>query len=102
MKKFDWEIKFKNKTWVLTLIAALFVLASTILKALGIDYDLTTLQDNVVAIVVALFSLLAVLGVVVNPNTSGITDPDDVENADTEIGTVENIETKTEDVKEKE
>jgi phi LC3 family holin len=102
MKKFDWEIKFKNKTWVLTLIAALFVLASTILKALGIDYDLTTLQDNVVAIVVALFSLLAVLGVVVNPNTSGITDPDDVENADTEIGTNENIETKTEDVKETE
>lgn len=102
MKKFDWKIKFKNKTWVLTLIAALFVLASTILKALGIDYDLTTLQDNVVAIVVALFSLLAVLGVVVNPNTSGITDPDDVENADTEIGTNENIETKTEDVKETE
>ena len=74
MKSFDWRTKFTNKVWVLAFIAALFVVISAILSAFGITIDLASIQGKIVAIVEAIFSLLAVMGVVINPNTPGVSD----------------------------
>ena len=74
MKSFDWKTKFTNKVWVLAFIAALFVVISAILSAFGITIDLASIQGKIVAIVEAIFSLLAVMGVVINPNTPGVSD----------------------------
>ena len=74
MKSFDWRTKFTNKVWVLAFIAALFVVISAILSAFGITIDLVSIQGKIVAIVEAIFSLLAVMGVVINPNTPGVSD----------------------------
>ena len=76
MKKFDWKTKFSNKAWDLALIAALFVLIGAVLHAFGYDPDLSKIQDSVVAIVNGIFSVMMILGVVMNPNTPGVTDPD--------------------------
>lgn len=72
----NWLVRFKNKAFWLALIPAVFMLAQAVLQIVGIDFDYTELSMRITGAVEALFVVLTILGVVVDPTTAGVGDSD--------------------------
>ena len=72
--KINWTVRLKNKTFWLALIPALLLLAQVVAAVFGIDLKLDALGDKLLAVVNALFAVLAILGVVTDPTTAGVSD----------------------------
>ena len=70
----NWKIRFKNKTFWLALIPAVLLLAQQVAALFGVVLDFGQLQDQLTAIVSSVFALLAIMGVVADPTTVGVTD----------------------------
>ena len=67
-------VRIKNKTFWLTLIPAVFLLVQVIAAPFGYQWDFGVLNEQLAAIVNALFAVLSILGVVVDPTTAGVAD----------------------------
>lgn len=74
MTKINWEVRIKNKTFWLTLIPAVLLLAQVVAAVFGYTLDLSELGDKLLAVVNALFGVLVILGVVNDPTTAGVAD----------------------------
>ena len=74
MKKINWKVRFKNKSFWLAAIPAVLILAQQVLAVFGVTLDVEGIKAALLAIVGAVFSVLAVLGVVVDPTTQGVCD----------------------------
>ena len=74
MKNINWKVRIKNKVFWCMLIPALLVLIQYVLAIFGISFDFSKLQDQLLKIIDAIFVVLSILGVVVDPTTSGIKD----------------------------
>ena len=72
--KINWKVRFMNKTWVATFIAAIFVLIYAVGDLFGFHLDLSNVQDNIIKVVYAIFGILAVIGVSIDGTTEGIYD----------------------------
>lgn len=72
--KINWQVRFKNKTFWLTFIPALFLVVQAVATVFGYTLDLTELQANILEVVNAVFTLLATIGVVVDTTTKGLGD----------------------------
>lgn len=72
----NWKVRIKNKAFWLALIPALALVAQSIAAIFGYTIDLTTLVGKLQAAVNAIFAVLVILGIVVDPTTSGISDSD--------------------------
>lgn len=70
----NWKVRIRNKVFWLTLIPAVLLLMQSIASAAGVQLDLSDAQMKILAIVENLFALLAILGIVNDPTTSGIAD----------------------------
>lgn len=70
----NWIVRIKNKQFWLSLIPALALLVQAIASVFGFKIDLTELSGKIIAVVDALFAVLAILGVVVDPTTAGVSD----------------------------
>lgn len=75
----NWKVRFKNRLWVVAFLSQLFILAEMMLvgaHAAGItDFQLTEeVKGWILAVVNAVFGLLASLGVIQDPTTSGMED----------------------------
>ena len=70
----NWKVRLKNKTFWITAIPALLLVITSVLKIFGIDVDLTSLNDQLIDVVFAVFALLAALGVVTDHTTEGFGD----------------------------
>lgn len=70
----NWKIRFKNKTFWLALIPAVLLLAQQVAALFGVALDFGGLQDQLMDIVSSVFALLAIMGVVADPTTVGVTD----------------------------
>ena len=74
LKKINWKVRFRNKVWVTGFIGSLFVLVGAVLNLFGVHYDFANIEQNIYAIVEALFGVLVVIGCTVDGTTSGIFD----------------------------
>lgn len=72
--KINWMVRIKNKAWWLTLVPALFLLVQPCAAPFGYQWDFTVANEQVAAIVNALFAVLAILGIVNDPTTAGMGD----------------------------
>ena len=72
--KINWKVTAKNKSFWLTAIPAVLILAQQVLAVFGVALDVEGIQAALLAIVGAVFSMLTVLGVVVDPTTQGVCD----------------------------
>lgn len=72
--KINWMVRIKNKQFWLALIPALALVAQAIATVFGYTIDLTTMVGKLQAVVNAVFTLLVILGIVVDPTTSGVGD----------------------------
>lgn len=72
--KINLLVRIKNKAFWLAVIPAIALVAQAIAAVFGYDIDLSTLVGKIQAVVNAVFALLVILGIVVDPTTDGIND----------------------------
>lgn len=70
----NWKVRLKNKAFWLALIPALLLLIQAVAYVFGFTLDLSELGDKILAVVNSLFAVLAILGVVTDPTTEGVSD----------------------------
>ena len=72
--KLNLLVRIKNKAFWLAVIPAVALVAQAVAALFGHTIDLTTLVGKLQAVVNAVFALLVILGIVVDPTTDGIQD----------------------------
>lgn len=72
--KINWIVRLKNKSFWLALVPAVLVLIQVVASVFGATIDLGDLGNKLLMVVNAVFVLLSILGVVVDPTTSGVSD----------------------------
>lgn len=70
----NWKVRLKNKSFWVALIPALLLLIQAVAYVFGFSLDLSEMGDKLLAVVNALFAVLAILGIVTDPTTKGIWD----------------------------
>lgn len=70
----NWTVRLKNKTFWLSLIPAVLLLVQVVAAVFGFTLDLGELGEKLLAVVNAVFAVLAILGIVTDPTTAGISD----------------------------
>lgn len=70
----NWKVRIRNKQFWISLIPAVALVAQAVAALFGFTIDLTTIVGKVLAVVDAVFVLLGILGIVVDPTTAGIGD----------------------------
>ena len=70
----NWEVRIKNKNFWLALIPAILLLIQVVAEVFGFHLDLGDLGNKLLAVVNAVFAVLAILGIVTDPTTAGISD----------------------------
>lgn len=70
----NWRVRIRNKLFWLTLVPAVLVLICAIADVAGIKLDFTDLGAKLTALVEAVFAVLSILGIVVDPTTEGVSD----------------------------
>ncbi|EUJ34288.1 phage holin [Brochothrix campestris] len=89
MKNFlgiNWKVRIKSKMFWVAIIPAILFLCSKLLIVVGIDFNFTQLQSQLLDIVGAVFSVLVLLGVVIDPTTEGATDSSQAQKYDNPKG----------------
>lgn len=79
----NWLVRFKNKAFWVALIPAVLLLATQVAGIFGYTIDLGTLSEQLIAVVGTVFAILSILGIVVDPTTSGVSDSEQALSYDT-------------------
>lgn len=72
--RINWKVRLVNKDFWLGLIPAVLLLAQAVGAPLGYTLDFGELGNQLLAIVNAIFAVLAILGIVQDPTTDGMSD----------------------------
>lgn len=72
--KINWKVRFKNKNFWLTIIPAILLLAQVIMGLFGVKIDVGDVGNKLIDVVNSIFAVLALLGIVTDPTTKGISD----------------------------
>lgn len=70
----NWKVRLRNKAFWLAFIPAALLLVQTVAALFGFALSLGDIGDKLLAVVNAVFALLSILGVVVDPTTQGVGD----------------------------
>lgn len=70
----NWGVRLKNKAFWVALVPAVLLLTTQVAAIFGVTLDFGVLQEQLIAVVGTVFTLLAILGVVVDPTTEGVGD----------------------------
>lgn len=72
--KINWIVRIKNKNFWLAIIPAILLLAQQVCALFGIPLEVSGISEQLVAIVGTVFVVLALMGIVTDPTTAGISD----------------------------
>ena len=72
MKKINWQVRLKKKSFWVAIVSAVALFVNNITGAFGFDYSANIEQG--VSIITSALTLLAGLGIIVDPTTKGIKD----------------------------
>ena len=70
----NWKVRFANKAFWVAFVPAILLLIQVVAAVLGYTLDLGDLGNKLLAVVNALFAVLALLGIVTDPTTKGVSD----------------------------
>lgn len=70
----NWKVRLKNKMFWIAIIPAVVVLIMAVASIFGVTIDLSEVQGKLIAVVEAVFVVLGILGIVVDPTTKGMCD----------------------------
>ena len=74
MSKINWLVRIRNKAFWVAIVPAVLLLIQAIANVLGLTIDLGDLGNNLIAVINAVFVVLSILGIVVDPTTNGVSD----------------------------
>lgn len=74
MKKINWKVRSKNKSFWLAAVPALLLAVQAVLALFGMEWAPEVLSDKLIDIINTVFTLLAIMGVVADPTTVGVGD----------------------------
>ena len=66
----NWKVRIKNKNFWIALIPAVLLLVQVVAAVFGVTVDLGELGNKLLAVVNALFAVLAILGIVTDTTDS--------------------------------
>lgn len=70
----NWKVRIKNKNFWLAIIPAALLLIQVIADLFGLTVNLSETDQKLLNVVDAVFTVLAILGVVADPTTEGVSD----------------------------
>lgn len=70
----NWKVRLLNINFWLAVIPAVLLLAQVVAGPFGYEWDFGVLNQQLAAIINAAFGLLAILGIVTDPTTEGLSD----------------------------
>lgn len=70
----NWKTRVTNKYFWIALIPALLLFIQAALHVFGIEFDYTQIDKDLLSVVNSLFAVLAIVGIVNDPTTQGLTD----------------------------
>lgn len=74
--KVNWKIRIQNKAFWIALIPAMALVVQAVASLFGFEIDTTQTVGKLIAVVDAVFAVLVILGIVVDPTTDGVNDSD--------------------------
>ncbi len=74
MANINWKVRIKNKAFWVAIIPAVLLLVQVVAAVFGITIDLGEMGNKLLDVVNAAFGVLAILGIVTDPTTQGISD----------------------------
>ena len=72
--KINWKVRIKNKVFWLSIIPAVLLLIQTVAAPFGYALNFDVLGKQLADIINAAFVVLSILGIVVDPTTTGVAD----------------------------
>lgn len=72
--KINWTVRIKNRAFWIAIIPAVLLLIQVVAAVFGFAFDLGDLGNKLLAVVNAVFAVLAILGVVNDPTTASLSD----------------------------
>lgn len=70
----NWKVRIRNKNFWLSIIPAVILLIQAVGQVFGYTLDFGVMSERLLAVVNAVFVVLAILGVVTDPTTAGVGD----------------------------
>lgn len=70
----NWKVRLRNKAFWLAVIPAAALVVQAVAALFGYTINLETIVGKLQAVVNAVFALLVILGIVIDPTTAGIGD----------------------------
>ena len=70
----NWRVRIRNKNFWLSLIPSVLLLVQAVAAVFGYTLDFGVLSGRLLDVVNAVFVVLAILGVVTDPTTAGVSD----------------------------
>lgn len=74
MSKINWKVRIANKQFWLSVIPAVLLVIQAVGAVFGYTLDFGDLGNKLLEVVNAVFALMVILGVVVDPTTQGLND----------------------------
>lgn len=72
MKRINWKVRFKNKTWLMTLFATVVAFIYQLFGIFGFASPIA--QDTIIQLIGLALTVLAGVGVIQDPTTAGVGD----------------------------
>ncbi len=70
----NWKVRIRNKQFWVAVIPALALVIQAVAAVFGWTLDFSNMTGRLIAVVDAVFALLVILGIVVDPTTAGVGD----------------------------
>ena len=70
----NWKVRIRNHQFWVSVIPALALVIQAMAAVFGWTLDFTSLIGKLIGVVDAVFALLVILGIVVDPTTAGVSD----------------------------
>ena len=70
----NWKVRIKNPTFWISAIAALALVVQSVAELFGYTIDMSTMVGKLQMVVKYVFGFLAIMGIVNDPTTSGVSD----------------------------
>lgn len=72
--KINWKVRFLSMKFWLAIVPAVLLVVQAVAACFGYQWDFVVLNQQLSAVINAVFAVLAILGVVVDPTTPGLND----------------------------
>lgn len=72
--KINWKVRVKNRAFWIAIIPAIALLGKQVLELFGVNVDFTNVSKELLGIIETVFVILAIIGVITDPTTAGISD----------------------------